>query len=142
MFDGAKLFMNNFMCWGKPAIHNTKQIDTKDWHSVQTQLRRNFSQRILYRMQRKFPDYVFNYFQLTTFAVMILLVDVSHFEMVCQNAMTWAKLRQLSKDMTNQDTHEMFHWIGVIKSRAKSTFHTTVVKCSQFIQRKGVNWFK
>lgn len=30
--------------------------------------------------------------------------------------MTWAKLRQLSKDMTNQDIRERFHWIGIIRA--------------------------
>ena len=67
-------------------------------------------------MQRALPESVFHCFQLTTLTVMIPLVDVPYLEIISQNTMTCAKLKQLTKDVTRHDTHEICQGIRVFSS--------------------------
>jgi uncharacterized membrane protein len=65
-------------------------------------------------MQRTLLKNVLNCFQLTTFAIIILLVDASHSKIHSKNATTCAKLKQLAQGMTRQSTYEGFQWIGIL----------------------------
>ena len=47
---------------------------------------------------------------------MISLIYASSPEILSQDAMACAKLKQLAKGMTRHATHERFQWIGVLSS--------------------------
>ena len=68
----------------------------------------------LCRIRKTFLEIVLNCFQLTTLVIMISLADVPHLEILSQNAMTCAKLKQLTKGMTMYATNERFQLIGVL----------------------------
>jgi hypothetical protein len=57
-------------------------------------------------MQRTLLEKVLNCFQLTTFAIMISLVDAPHLEILSNSAMTCAKLKQFAQGMTRHGTYE------------------------------------
>ena len=67
-------------------------------------------------MQRTLLEDVLNCFQLTTLAIMISLIYASSPEILSQDAMACAKLKQLAKGMTRHATHEGFQWIRVLSS--------------------------
>ena len=67
-------------------------------------------------MQRTLLEDVLNCFHLTTLAIMISLIYASSPEILSQDAMACAKLKQLAKGMTRHATHERFQRIRVLSS--------------------------
>lgn len=60
------------------------------------------------RVQMILLENVPDFLLFTPIAIMILLVNASHLEIISQNTMTYAKLRQLANDATRHGTHKGF----------------------------------
>jgi hypothetical protein len=57
-------------------------------------------------MQRTLFENVLNCFQLTTLAIIILLVDAPDLKTLSKSAMSCAKLKQFAQGMTRHGAHE------------------------------------